>query len=144
MRSETLHIGLLAFDGVNGMDVAGPAEAFANANQLAPVDRAGVPPYTLHVIGLEARPYTAESGLRFNPSCSLATAPPLDTLIVPGGAGLREPTTNARVAGWIERHARGVRRIATICTGVYGVAPTGLLDGRRVATHWRHAADASP
>jgi transcriptional regulator GlxA family with amidase domain len=73
------------------------------------------------------------------PHTTLRDAPPLDTLIVPGGRGLREPATNAKVAEWIAQRADRTRRIATVCTGVYGVAPTGLLDGRRVATHWRFA-----
>jgi len=34
-----------------------------------------------------------------------------------------------------------MRRIVSVCTGVYGVAPTGLLNGRKVTTHWKHAAD---
>ncbi|PYK08503.1 MAG: AraC family transcriptional regulator, partial [Verrucomicrobia bacterium] len=44
---------------------------------------------------------------------------------------------------WVRLHATRIRRIASVCTGVYGLAPTGLLDGREVTTHWRFAKDLS-
>ena len=69
----------------------------------------------------------------------MAHAPPLDTLIVPGGSGLREPKTNREVASFVRSRAARVRRVAAVCTGIYGVAPTGLLDGRVVTTHWAFA-----
>jgi len=51
------------------------------------------------------------------------------------------PTIQARVAGWVQSKAKRTRRIAAVCTGAYAIAPTGLLDGRRVTTHWRFAVD---
>jgi transcriptional regulator GlxA family with amidase domain len=137
--TRTLTIGMLGFDEANALDVTGPIEAFSNANDLA--QELGVParPYELVLIGLRRAPFRTESGLLLRPHATLRDAPALDTLIVPGGRGLREPATNARVAEWIAHHADRTRRIATVCTGVYGLAPTGLLDGRRVATHWRFA-----
>jgi len=47
-----------------------------------------------------------------------------------------EPATSARLSEWIKNSWRDIRRIATVCTGIYGLAPTGLLNGRRVTTHW--------
>ena len=137
--NRTATIGMLGFDEANALDVTGPLEAFSNANDLA--REAGGPAalYEIVLIGLRRTPFSAESGLQFRPHATLRDAPPLDTLIVPGGRGLREPATNAKVAEWVVRHADRVRRIATVCTGIYGVAPTGLLDGRKVATHWRYA-----
>jgi transcriptional regulator GlxA family with amidase domain len=71
----------------------------------------------------------------------LSDAPALDTLIVPGGWGLRVPSTNAAVSTWLRSRAPRIRRVACVCTGVYGLAPTGLLNRRRVTTHWRFAED---
>jgi transcriptional regulator GlxA family with amidase domain len=79
----------------------------------------------------------AESGLILKPSTRLAVCPRLDTLIVPSGRGLREPRTNQIIATWIKGRAATTRRIASVCTGIYGLAPTGLLDGIAVTTHCR-------
>jgi transcriptional regulator GlxA family with amidase domain len=54
---------------------------------------------------------------------------------------LRRPETQKSVSEWVAKAAPRIRRIATVCTGIYGVAPTGLLDGMKVTTHWRHADD---
>jgi transcriptional regulator GlxA family with amidase domain len=97
------------------------------------------PAYELVVLGCSRQPSRSETGLCLTPDRALAEAPPLDTLIVPGGSGLREPATNRLVASFVRAQARRARRIATVCTGIYGVAPTGLLDGRRVTTHWAFA-----
>jgi transcriptional regulator GlxA family with amidase domain len=81
--------------------------------------------------------------VRFLPDFALADAPAVDTLIVPGGWGLRVPATNAAISAWLRNRANRIRRVACVCTGVYGLAPTGLLDGRRVTTHWRFAEDVA-
>src|SRR6185437_6383695 len=136
-------VGVIAFDGVNALDLVGPLEVFANAGR-ADFTRAqsrGV--YALHVIGLDRAPVFAESGIRFVPDSQLSDAPALDTVIVPGGSGLREPSTNSAVSTWLRLRAPAIRRVASVCTGVYALAPTGLLDGRRVTTHWRFAADVA-
>ncbi len=134
-----IRIGFLGFDGVTALDLVGPAEVFSTAVPD------GVPkaPYELVTIGVAARPFSSNSGLVFKPSRTLETAPELDTLIVPGGEGLRDPRVNAKVTAWIRARAGRIRRIVSVCTGIYGLAPTGLLDGRRVTTHWKFAADVA-
>jgi len=97
--------------------------------------------YEVVVLGLTKSPFSTESGLVFEPHGSIDERVPIDTLVVPGGVGLRVPKTQAAVAAWIKSVAPNVRRVATVCTGVYGVAPTGLLDGHTVTTHWKHAKD---
>jgi transcriptional regulator GlxA family with amidase domain len=54
---------------------------------------------------------------------------------------MRTTPANLKLASWITRRVNDIRRIASVCTGIYGVAPTGLLDGRRVTTHWKYADD---
>ena len=58
-----------------------------------------------------------------------------------GGRGIRRPEVSDKVAAWILKRVNDTRRIGAVCTGVYGVAPTGLLNGREVTTHWRFARD---
>jgi transcriptional regulator GlxA family with amidase domain len=134
-------IGLLVFDGITALDLVGPAEAFGCAVR-GPAS-AAEPAYEVLVIGLSGRACRSESGVRLSPDCRLEQAPPLDTLVVPGGSGLREPETNRKISDFVARRARRLRRIAAICTGIYGIAPTGLLDGRRVTTHWTRASDVA-
>lgn len=135
-------IGILGFDGVAALDLVGPTEAFF-ATEVEREDREPSRGYEVLTVGLGDEPFTSESGLAFRPNVSLRTAPPLDTIIVPGGAGLRVSETTARVSAWLEERAASTRRVASVCTGIYGLAPTGLLDGRRVTTHWRFARDVA-
>lgn len=139
MNAIKRRVGVIGFDNVNAVDLVGPLEVFAEARghqqPCSTVQRY----YDVQVIGLTDAPFTAESGVRFVPHCSLLDAPVLDTLIVPGGTGIRDPATNATVANWLHQHAPRIRRVATVCTGIYALAATGLLDGHRVTTHWRHA-----
>jgi len=131
-------IGFLGFDGVTALDLVGPAEVFSTA---VPEEGGGGALYEVMVIGVTGRPFVSNSGLVFKPARTLETAPALDTLIVPGGEGLREPRIKAKVSAWVRSRASRIRRIVSVCTGVYGLAPSGLLDGRRVTTHWKFAAD---
>jgi len=67
----------------------------------------------------------------------------LDTIVVPGGSGLWNSLINEIIADWILACANQTRRITAIGTGIYGLAPTGLVDGREVTTHWRYANDVA-
>jgi transcriptional regulator GlxA family with amidase domain len=140
VRSMTpLRIGLLGYERANALDIAGPAEAFASAfrdNGKGELEHC----YEVSIIGLTRRSFATESGIVFQPIATIENAPKLDTLIVPGGCGLRGPEINRKVAGWVLEKAKTTRRVASVCTGIYGLAATGLLDGRRVTTHWRWAA----
>jgi len=139
----TKHIGIIGFDGVNAVDLVGPLEVFANAGRSDFASKHSKGVYETHIIGVSRAPFKAESGVCFVPDQALSDVPPLDTLIVPGGWGLREPATNAAICAWLRTHAVRVRRVASVCTGIYGLAPTGLLDGRRVTTHWRFTEDVA-
>jgi transcriptional regulator GlxA family with amidase domain len=140
--SNKLRVGLLGFEGVMALDLVGPIDAFSTAGIDEVVGKAGTL-YETVVIGLTGEPFKSESGISFNPEKTINNALPLDTLMLPGGYGLRDPQIQATVADWVRRNAREIRRIATICTGTYGLAATGLLNDRRVATHWRYARDLS-
>lgn len=143
MANTLKHVGIIAFDGLNALDLVGPLEVFANAGRANFTRRESRGVYALHVIGLGSAPVFTESGVRLVPDSQLSDAPALDTIIVPGGWGLREPSTNATVSAWLRLRAPAIRRVATVCTGIYGLAPTGLLDGRRVTTHWRFVEDVA-
>ena len=134
-------IGIVGYPDVVALDVVGAFDAFAIAADLiGGATRA----YRCLLLSPGSEPFSAESGLRFTPDFSLDGAPRgIDTVIVAGGGGIRKGSTSGEIAAWLTRRAARVRRIASVCTGIYGVAPTGLLDGRRVATHWRFALDVA-
>ena len=134
---KRLKIGVLGYEGVTALDVVGPSEAFASAY----VDDQHA--YDVVMLGLTRKPFTAESGIVFKPHRGLDAKVDLDTLIVPGGCGLRNPRLNAKVVSWVRANAPRIRRVASVCTGIYGLAATGLLDGRRATTHWRFARDVA-
>jgi transcriptional regulator GlxA family with amidase domain len=77
------------------------------------------------------------------PTCTLYDAPPFDTILIPGGIGSRSFNTDARLLDWLRHRSSTTRRLVSVCTGIYILAATGLLDGRRVTTHWRYAADVA-
>ena len=135
MANPTIRVALLGYDGVQTLDLSGPLDAFSSASDLRPGAYATV------VASLDGAPFTSEAGLRITPDCALAKTGPLDTLILPGGEGLRRPGVAVRVAAAVRESAPGLRRIVSVCTGLYGLAPSGLVDGRRATTHWKFAKD---
>lgn len=133
-------IGFLIFPGIQALDVAGPMDAFAAAEVERP--RAGTRAcYETVTIGLTTGTVAANSGLLIKPQFAFDDSPPLDTLVVPGGAGIRDPNTGAKIGAWIRDRSDQIRRIAGVCTGVYGLAASGLLNGCRVTTHWQFTSD---
>jgi transcriptional regulator GlxA family with amidase domain len=137
MTDTALRIGFLAYDGFQTLDLVGPLDAFDSANS----QRRGA--YETVIVSLDGTPVVSEAGLRLMPDCALAAAGKLDTLLVPGGAGLRRPQVVAPIAAALRATAPSLRRLVSICTGIYGVAASGLLDGRRATTHWQHAGDVA-
>jgi transcriptional regulator GlxA family with amidase domain len=139
---QPTRIGFLGFDGITALDLVGPIEAFAAAvlEDDRGVKQRCYKPLTIGVTGLS---FASESGLSFKADTTLQSAPALDTIVIPGGSGLRHPEVNATVATWLKNRAKRTRRIASVCTGIYALAPSGLLDGRRVTTHWRFVRDVA-
>jgi transcriptional regulator GlxA family with amidase domain len=134
------HIVIVGYDNITSLDLAGPLEAFSSA-YIEDSQGKRQPCYKVTIAALGAKTFCSESGLRMTAACSLSSLRHLDTLLIPGGSGMRTSATGLRLATWISRHECRIRRIASVCTGIYGVAPTGLLNGRKVTTHWKFSAD---
>lgn len=143
MTDETApkRVGILGFDGVATLDLTGPLEAFSAAHQVG--DSGRVPCYEPVILGLVQKSFTSESGLRFQAAITADSAAAFDTIVVPGGIGLRQPETGRKAAAWLAAQANRTRRIASVSTGLYALAQSGLVDGCPVTTHWRFARDVA-
>ncbi len=127
-------VQFVLFDGVQSLDVTGPLEVFAHANAARPHGT-----YQISTASLGGKHARTSSGLTLIPDADLRArhAAP-DLLIVPGGPGARR--RDPELVGWLRDNARESPRLASVCTGAFLLAAAGLLDGRRVTTHWAHCA----
>jgi transcriptional regulator GlxA family with amidase domain len=133
-------VAVLAIDRVHSFDLATPLQVFTTAHSLDPSSYTmlGEPLYQVVVCGdgkdLAVTGVGDVEMYRYTPSHSLADALKADTIVVPG-SGRHGQTDPAALDVLREAHRRGVR-IASICGGVWTLAASGLLDGRRAAAHW--------
>jgi transcriptional regulator GlxA family with amidase domain len=125
-------IAILACPGVQMLDVSGPLDVFAEANRLS-----RKPHYLLRVVGTSKRAIESSSGMRLLPNLSIFDdVGALHTLLVAGAPGIAAAPVNIGAIDWVRRHARKARRYGSICSGAFTLAATGLLEGRRITTHW--------
>jgi transcriptional regulator GlxA family with amidase domain len=123
---------VLAYDGIQSLDLTGPVEAFDVATR-----HGIVPPYRVEVVAPSTQPIVTTSGITITPARSihdLRTA--VDTFIVAGGDGVYAQLADPDLMKSVRRVASRARRVASVCTGAFVLAEAGLLDGRRVTTHW--------
>jgi cyclohexyl-isocyanide hydratase len=120
-----LHIGSLLFEGVDQIDLTGPFEVLSR-----------IPNSTYRIYGKTAALVRDLKGLRLTPDATLADAPPLDVLHVPGGFGQEALMEDTEVLAWIWQQAAGACSIFSVCTGALLCGAAGLLKGRRATTHW--------
>lgn len=129
-----LLVALVAFDGVQVLDVTGPASVFSTANEVFGNDVYGVKVVssfggilrTSNSVDIATRPMA-----EFAPEC-------VHTLLIGGGEedSLRNLITDQPFAQWIRSTAKHAQRFGSVCTGAFVLAQLGLAGGKRVATHW--------
>lgn len=137
-KREQRLIVMPAFERAQLLDVSGPVQAFASANEI--VTEAGVePPYRIAVVSRRGGPICTSSGLPLvtQPAGRAVGKARIDTLIVPGGPGVHEALKDKHTVAWLQRQSADARRVASVCTGAFLLAEAGLLDGRRATTHWK-------
>jgi hypothetical protein len=120
-----LNIGSLLFEGIDQIDLTGPFEVLSR-----------IPNSTYRIYAKTMAPVRDVKGLWLTPNATLAEAPSLDVLHVPGGFGQEALMEDAEVLGWIRRQAGGACSIFSVCTGALLCGAAGLLKGRRATTHW--------
>jgi cyclohexyl-isocyanide hydratase len=120
-----LQIGSLLFEGLDQIDLTGPFEVLSR-----------VPNSTYRIFAKTTEPVRDMRGLRLTADASLAEAPQLDVLHVPGGFGQEALMEDPEVLDWIHTQAGGARLVFSVCTGALLCGAAGLLMGRRATTHW--------
>jgi transcriptional regulator GlxA family with amidase domain len=136
---EKWNVGVLLFEGVAVLDVAGPFEVLTRARLEPGVESRHTEDdalFDVFTVAKTGEPVTATGGIVIVPRHSFADAPRIDLLLVPGGFGTRPVLQDAETIDWIRRTAASAQRTASVCTGALLLARAGLLDGRRATTHW--------
>jgi transcriptional regulator GlxA family with amidase domain len=133
-------VEILAYPAVQLLDIAGPLQVFASANEIA-ARHGDAPLYAPRVVSAGAPVVTASAGLGLAAERLPPARAALDTLLVAGGPGVHAAAADPALLDWVRARARRARRVASVCTGAFLLAAAGLLDGRRAATHWMHCAE---
>jgi transcriptional regulator GlxA family with amidase domain len=131
-------IEVLAYPAVQLLDVTGPLQVFATANDLM-VRSGAEPAYSIRLVASGGNSVQASAGFALvaDPLPSLSSS--IDTLVVAGGEGVNSVGTE--LIDWVHQRAQQARRVVSICTGAFLLASAGLLNGKRAATHWLHCDD---
>ncbi len=147
MASETHEVVIVAFDGLQLLDLAGPVEVLRTATRLS-----AWPPYRTSIATPDGHPVRSESGVVVAADVSLAdlarSRARFDTLVVVGGEGTRSVVDDEGFLADLTAVAGRASRVTSVCTGAWVLAAAGLLDGYEATTHWawcdvladRHAA----
>ena len=132
-------IEILAYPDIQLLDVSGPLQVFASANDFR--TQAGEPaPYEVAVVAASPRIRTS-AGLVLEAAALPAHGLEIDTLIVPGGWGVNAACEDPELVQWIIGRSNDATRTASVCSGAMLLATAGLLDGRRAVTHWGRCAE---
>jgi AraC family transcriptional regulator, transcriptional activator FtrA len=124
---------LLAYDGLCTFEFACAVEVFALERP-----ELGVPWYQFAVCNVDGGPLQAAGGITVHAPKGLGLLDRAHTIVIPGWRGIQSPVPAALQRRLRAAHARGAR-LASICSGVFVLAATGLLNGLRATTHWRYA-----
>src|SRR5271155_3373825 len=106
-------VEFLVFPLVQLLDVTGPFQVFASANDLV-LEAGGRPPYDLQVVARSGAQVTASAGLKLSTRPLPLAGAPVDTLIVAGGGGVEAAAADPMIIGWGRAREKRARRIASV------------------------------
>jgi transcriptional regulator GlxA family with amidase domain len=127
-------VAFLIFPDFQLLDAAGPIAAFEIAERYQPGS------YALRLIAPQPGLVASTSGITMH-AATFGRAMDIDTLIIAGGEGTRAASLTPRIVKFVARCGVDARRVASVCSGAYILAATGILDGRPATTHWTRSRD---
>jgi transcriptional regulator GlxA family with amidase domain len=139
MASSRRQVVLVGFDGMQLLNLVGPAEMLDAATQVLGGERG----YRVTIATPDGAPIRGSAGMRIAADEPLGHVRPraVDTMIVGGGMRIGEVAGDPRLMSGLQRISAGARRTCSVCTGAFLLANAGLLDGRAATTHWAFCAD---
>ena len=140
IRQAVKHIVIFAPQQTSMLDVAGPAEVFAKANdQLKKNRKTSSNVYQIHVVSLDDNlQINTSTGLPIITEGSYETiSHPIDTILVAGYPNIPEVRNNRSPVIWIKKNWQEMHRIGSVCAGAFMLAEAGILNGKRATTHWQ-------
>jgi transcriptional regulator GlxA family with amidase domain len=139
--TKSRRIGVLVWPGCDVLDVCGPIDVFFYAKYwLMRYARDGKPGYQCDIVAASPGPVKTTCGIELIATHSYSDLKDgLDTLIVVGGAEAEQASMDPSLVECVRSVAPRARRVASICTGAFILAAAGLLQQRRVTTHWLYS-----
>lgn len=123
-RQKTKKIGIILFDKFETLDVFGPVQMLGRLRD-----------YELVIVTQDGKPATSAQGLTSQATYSFASAPQLEIVLVPGGAGTRTEVNNPRLLAFLREQDKRTELTTSVCTGSALLAKARLLEGRRATTN---------
>ena len=131
---KPLLVAVPLYPRLQSLDAVGPSQVFGSANQML-----GREVYRVKFVASQPGAIATSAGFALSATALDDLAPKtVDTLVVPGGddEGLRVAFSDKALMTWIATTAKRARRACSVCSGAFLLAATGILRGKRVATHW--------
>ncbi len=116
---------MLIFPRLTQLDMTGPYEVLAR-----------LPNTTIDLVARDLEPVKTDRGMQIVPTVTYATCPPLDVVMVPGGAGQQDLMEDEAALEFLRKQATGAKYVTSVCTGSLVLAAAGLLKGKRATCHW--------
>jgi transcriptional regulator GlxA family with amidase domain len=122
---DEMKIALLLYNGFTALDVAGPYEVLSK-----------IPKATVYFVAEKKGLYADTKGLQLMADTSLEELPFPDMLVVPGGFGVDTLLTNETVLDWVRNAHEHSQWTVSVCSGALLLGAAGLLNDKKVTTHW--------
>ncbi|WP_423020832.1 GlxA family transcriptional regulator [Undibacterium sp. Di27W] len=131
---KSIHVAIIVFDGVQILDVMGPAAVFNAANEAV-----CLPYYCVHILSPYGGNVNSNSGITIDSQAlNSVSARSIDTMLISGGNvdKVVEFSSDGEVQKWVKKVSISARRFGSVCTGAFALGKFGLISGKRVTTHW--------